>query len=126
MLGSLVPERKREREEKRRSHQSSLLPNTRVNLLLSPFFPPPRSILFIFSAEYRETDSNYQRSKKKEKKRRKERKEKKRKEMKREREGWKAFGKFFHDLDRFFLIVCRSLSRVKRLENCIIGWKEGV
>lgn len=36
---SFQKEREREREE-RRSHQSSLLPNTRVNLLLSPFFPP--------------------------------------------------------------------------------------
>lgn len=94
---SFQKEREREREE-RRSHQSSLLPNTRVNLLLSPFFPPPRSILFIFSAEYRETDSNYQRSKKKEKKRRKERKEIK-KERKR---GVESFWKIFPRLGSFF------------------------
>lgn len=63
-----------------------------------PSSPPPRSILFIFSAEYRETDSNYQRSKKKEKKRRKERKEIK-KERKR---GVESFWKIFPRLGSFF------------------------
>ena len=69
-------ERKRERERERRTVLINPPPNTRVNLLLFPLLLD-RSILFIFSAEYRETDSNYQRSKKKkEEEERKERKEK--------------------------------------------------
>ena len=90
-------ERKRERERERRTVLINPPPNTRVNLLLFPLLLD-RSILFIFSAEYRETDSNYQRSKKKKKKK----KGKKGKKRDEKRERWKAFGKFFHDFDRFF------------------------
>lgn len=42
--------------------------------------------------------------------------------MKRER-GGKLLENFSTTSIVFFLIVSRLLSRVKRLENCIIGWK---
>lgn len=94
---SFQKERKRERRRGVLINPPS--PQTLAWIYYSPpSSPPPRSILFIFSAEYRETDSNYQRSKKKEKKRRKERKEIK-KERKR---GVESFWKIFPRLGSFF------------------------
>lgn len=92
-------QKERERERRRGVLINPPSPQTLAWIYYSPpSSPPPRSILFIFSAEYRETDSNYQRSKKKEKKRRKERKEIK-KERKR---GVESFWKIFPRLGSFF------------------------
>lgn len=71
---SFQKEREREREE-RRSHQSSLLPNTRVNLLLSPFFPL-LDRFYSFSRPSIERPIRITRDRKK-KKRKEERREKK-------------------------------------------------
>lgn len=100
---SFQKERKRERRRGVLINPPS--PQTLAWIYYSPpSSPPPRSILFIFSAEYRETDSNYQRSKKKEKKRRKERKEIK-KERKR---GVESFWKIFPRLGTRFFFLNRS------------------
>ena len=118
----LVPERKREKERERereenRSHQSSPK-HSREFTTLSP---PSRSIDSIHFLGRVSRDRFELPEIEKKKKKKKGKKGKKRDEK---RERWKAFGKFFHDFDRFFfLIVSRLLSRVKRLENCIIGWK---